>query len=90
MSDDPRRPLFDALDGLAEDDFRMGKGWERAHEIAQQYEGQPLFDQLHALCHRMEGDRSNAAYWYRRAGSEPFDGDFRAEADFIRREADRG
>jgi hypothetical protein len=54
------RPLF-AL-------WRDGKGdWTGAHEIAQDVdtvEGAIV----HAYLHRKEGDLSNAAYWYRRAG----------------------
>lgn len=45
-----------------------GKGdWEAAHNIAQDVhtsEG----SLIHAYLHRKEGDNSNAAYWYRRAG----------------------
>jgi hypothetical protein len=29
---------------------------------------------VHAYLHREEGDLSNAAYWYRRAGREPCSG----------------
>ena len=42
--------------------------WEAAHAIAQQREGTPAYDHLHAYLHRREGDAFNAAYWYRRAG----------------------
>jgi hypothetical protein len=72
-----------ALDALKVDGFAMGDGFERAHRIAQAHEGEPLFDWLHALCHRIEGDHGNAAYWYRRAGKAPFDGSFEAEAAAI-------
>ncbi len=41
--------------------------WARAHEIAQGIEG-PDGAWVHAYLHRREGDESNAAYWYRRAG----------------------
>jgi hypothetical protein len=41
--------------------------WARAHESAQQDEG-PDGSWVHAYLHRKEGDQSNAAYWYRRAG----------------------
>ena len=44
--------------------------WDEAHELIQSD-----FDKLsclvHAYLHRLEGDKSNASYWYRRAG-EPF------------------
>lgn len=46
-----------------------GKGdWERAHNCAQQQEGDPACDLVHAHLHRQEGDLENARYWYRRAG----------------------
>ncbi|QNH63046.1 hypothetical protein [Hymenobacter sediminicola] len=59
--------------------------WETAHDIAQQHEGDPLFDWLHALLHRQEGDTSNAAYWYRRAGRPVFVGSSRAEWEALTR-----
>jgi hypothetical protein len=46
-----------------------GKGdWDRAHGCAQEREGDPSCDWVHAYLHRVEGDRANANYWYRRAG----------------------
>ena len=42
--------------------------WERAHQIAQEQEGDPAYDRIHAYLHRVEGDSWNAAYWYRRLG----------------------
>jgi hypothetical protein len=46
-----------------------GKGdWDRAHGCAQQREGDPRCDQVHAHLHRQEGDAANARYWYRRTG----------------------
>jgi hypothetical protein len=48
-----------------------GKGeWDRAHNCAQQGEGEPACDLVHAHLHRQEGDLANARYWYRRAGRE--------------------
>ena len=45
-----------------------GRGdWERAHEVAQDVPD-PDGAWVHAYLHRKEGDDSNAAYWYRRAG----------------------
>lgn len=49
-------------------------GWEQAHDIAQSREGEPSYDRLHAYLHRKEGDRFNAGYWYRRAGTSFFAG----------------
>ena len=47
-----------------------GKGdWGAAHETAQAIEDE-TGAWVHAYLHRKEGDASNAAYWYRRAGRE--------------------
>jgi len=60
----PPSGLTPALAGLWWD----GKGdWTRAHESAQEDEG-PAGAWVHAYLHRKEGDHSNAAYWYGRAG----------------------
>ncbi|MBD3403156.1 hypothetical protein GF420_09700 [candidate division GN15 bacterium] len=50
--------------------------WDRAHEIVQNSDT-PETAWVHAYLHRKEGDRGNAAYWYRRAGQRPLgDGSF--------------
>ena len=66
MTDDLRK----ALDLVRASRFRLGANWTAAHEIAQSHEGEPLFDALHALLHRIEGDNWNAGYWDRRAGTD--------------------
>jgi hypothetical protein len=48
--------------------------WDRAHEIAQDIAGTDG-SWVHAYLHRREGDQSNAAYWYRRAGKPVMRGD---------------
>jgi hypothetical protein len=40
--------------------------WEAAHRIVQQLDSGPAC-WAHGIVHMMEGDESNAAYWYRRA-----------------------
>nr|WP_245415221.1 hypothetical protein [Hoeflea marina] len=60
--------LVDALDRLAAEDFVTGQAWSALHDLCQAHEGEADFDRAHALCHRIEGDEGNAAYWYRRAG----------------------
>ncbi|HJQ60318.1 MAG TPA: hypothetical protein VJ890_25660 [Vineibacter sp.] len=40
--------------------------WKTAHEVAQQHDDRPSA-WVHAYLHRVEGDLSNAGYWYRRA-----------------------
>jgi hypothetical protein len=41
--------------------------WDAAHRVAQDVDDQDGA-WVHAYLHRKEGDDSNAAYWYRRAG----------------------
>ncbi len=57
--------------------------WDRAHACAQQREGTPRCDWVHAHLHRLEGDDANAAYWYRRAGRTPSAQPLSAEWDAI-------
>jgi Tfp pilus assembly protein PilF len=44
--------------------------WEAAHKIVQQDEDSPLSCWAHGIVHLMEGDTSNARYWYREAKRE--------------------
>lgn len=44
--------------------------WEAAHKIVQQDEDSPLSCWAHGIVHLMEGDVSNARYWYREAKRE--------------------
>jgi len=41
--------------------------WTQAHHLVNDL-GSPEAMAVHAYLHRKEGDASNAAYWYRRAG----------------------
>ena len=45
---------------------REGK-WDDAHKIVQQ-DNSRLSAWLHGVMHQEEGDRSNARYWFNRAG----------------------
>jgi hypothetical protein len=47
--------------------FSPAKQWDAAHN-ALQLGSDPDTAWVHAYLHRKEGDASNAAYWYRRAG----------------------
>ncbi|MEY8118437.1 hypothetical protein AB9F26_09245 [Falsihalocynthiibacter sp. BN13B15] len=60
--------IIESLEFIKTGGFRPGKEMEEAHQICQLHEGERLFDWVHALVHRIEGDDSNAGYWYRRAG----------------------
>jgi hypothetical protein len=42
-------------------------GWDKAHKLVQD-ESTADAAWVHAYLHRVEGDLSNAGYWYRRAG----------------------
>lgn len=53
--------------------------WAKAHGAAQENEGDPAHDWVHAYLHRKEPDAANAAYWYRRAGRPVARGDLAAE-----------
>ena len=68
-----------------------GKGnWTAAHEVAQDVRD-PEGAWVHAYLHRKEGDASNAAYWYRRAGKPvcrtSLDDEWRAIAEALLGEA---
>lgn len=75
--------IKNALEALKAAGLSPGPAWEQAHQLAQSHEGDRAYDRLHALVHRIEGDVSNAAYWYRRAGEEPFEGAIAAECDLM-------
>ena len=72
-----------ALAAMAAENHEMREAWLAAHDLAQAHEGEQIYDRLHALCHRIEGDSFNAGYWYRRAGIDPFEGSFAEEAEAI-------
>jgi hypothetical protein len=44
--------------------------WDKAHSLVQADGGSDAA-WVHAYLHRVEGDLSNAAYWYRRSGRDP-------------------
>ena len=68
LSDEAPPANFDpALQGL----WWAGKhDWDRAHGCVQQHEGDRRCDWVHAHLHRIEGDLTNAGYWYRQAGQQ--------------------
>jgi Tfp pilus assembly protein PilF len=41
--------------------------WQAAHEIVQRDEDSALSCWAHGIVHMLEGDTSNARYWYRQA-----------------------
>ena len=62
--------------------YARKEDWETAHNIAQSISSE-LGSWIHAYLHRVEGDLSNADYWYKRAGKPPYSGSTDAEADDI-------
>lgn len=52
--------------------------WHGAHDLLQN-ENSGAGAWVHAYLHRKEGDASNAAYWYRRAGKPVASGTLEAE-----------
>lgn len=59
--------------------------WKQAHECAQADEG-PDGAAVHAYLHRVDGDLSNAGYWYNRAGRTPRTDTLAAEWEALARE----
>lgn len=57
------------LDAVA---FLEARDWQAAHAIAQESEV-PLASWAHGIVHLIEGDESNARYWYAQA-CRPFPG----------------
>jgi len=52
--------------------WHIKKGdWDIAHKIAQDITSD-MGSWIHAHLHRIEGDKFNAEYWYRRANKTPF------------------
>ena len=58
------------------------EGWEAGHVIVQDIDSSAAA-WVHAHLHRIEGDLSNAAYWYRRAGRPVCQAALEAEWDQI-------
>lgn len=63
--------------------WQDGKGdWTAAHDLLQ-HDNTAAGSWVHAYLHRKEGDASNAAYWYRRAGRPVASGNLDEEWDAI-------
>ena len=74
-------PLRRAADLLAAGD------WQAAHLLVQD-DPSPLAAWMHGIVHLLEGDPSNARYWYGRAGRAfPSDGDVEREVTAAREAA---
>jgi hypothetical protein len=69
-------PALHALWWTAKDD------WEAAHEIVMKHDDADSA-WVHAHLHRVEGDLSNARYWYRQAGKSAATSALDAEREAI-------
>ena len=49
-------------------DLALAGDWAGAHTIVQAHEGDATACWIHACLHKIEGDETNARYWYRRSG----------------------
>ena len=63
-------PPQQALWWLKKGGLAMGPEWKKAHVLCQTGEGEHTYDLVHGLVHWIEGDKTNAAYWYRRVGGQ--------------------
>ncbi len=57
----PKNELLHAIE------LALAGKWDAAHQLVQQYEDDATAAWIHAVLHKVEGDLSNARYWYRRA-----------------------
>lgn len=64
------------------------RDWQAAHEIAQESDA-PLASWAHGIVHLIEGDESNARYWYARA-KRTFPGMHAIDAEIAALKADPG
>ena len=72
-------------------DLALDGQWDAAHGIVQQHGSDDTASWIHAVLHKIEGDRGNSLYWYRRAGKEDFaDHEPTAELKAIRAEMESG
>src|SRR5437763_17129018 len=69
-------PALEALWWAAKSDFN------RAHELVQEQSSRDAA-WVHAYLHRLEGDVSNAHYWYRQAGRAAAAGSLEAEWEAV-------
>jgi hypothetical protein len=77
--DEPSPELPRELQAL----WHAGRGrWDRAHAIVQTRDDAESC-RIHAYLHRVEGDPSNAAYWYARAGRRMPESDLQTEWDML-------
>jgi hypothetical protein len=65
-------------------DLLAAGDWQAAHAILQE-DSSPLAAWMHGIVHLLEGDTSNARYWYAQAGRRfPSEGDVTKEIEAAR------
>jgi len=60
----------------------LNDNWDSAHHVAQSINND-IGSWIHAYLHRIEGDLSNATYWYQRANRPLYQGSQEDEAEEI-------
>lgn len=60
----------------------LNYNWDSAHHVAQSINND-IGSWIHAYLHRIEGDLSNATYWYQRANRPLYQGSQEDEAEEI-------
>lgn len=61
--------VFMECDHVKALDLAREGNWDESHKLVQQYSDK-LSCLIHAYLHRVEGDMSNAQYWYGHAGED--------------------
>lgn len=69
-------------------DLACKETWDESHQIVQQHSDK-LSCLIHAYLHRIEGDTSNAKYWYRRVGLDMPDNTLEEELARLYKMADK-
>ena len=65
-----RNPMPDGLNSAHQALWLVQSGdWQKAHDMCESIP-EPAGSWIHAYLHRLEGDLSNASYWYNRAGKQ--------------------
>ena len=54
-------------------EFALDGKWDAAHEIIQALYRSTWAEWIHAVLHKIEGDKSNSRYWYNRSGLNTYE-----------------
>ena len=80
MKQDNKQALIKAVDAALAGD------WQTAHEVAQDYSDETA-NWIHAVLHKIEGDKFNSNYWYAKTHGKKFEdfSDANAELNAIKK-----